>query len=299
MKQIDLPNGLRIQALNSAEANVLYREIYALQSYEKHGIELTEGGCVFDVGANIGLYSIFLSQRVPGLKLFAFEPIPDLFAVLQRNARSYFPNARLLNVGLSDRPGKASFTYTPSLSMTAGMYADKLNDSVQKEAGAYAWMQAALTDMGRASVLPAALTRRLCRMLSRPILRTPTLVLLAVPMLGSMLFQRLTTKHITCSLTTVSQLIREYELDRIDLMKIDVEGSELDVIHGIEAHDWPRIRQLVIEVHDVDDRVKTMVNLLTDKGYRTTVDQEDWALHKLMNIYTLYATRPTPPESPR
>ena len=39
-------------------------------------------------------------------------------------------------------------------------------------------------------------------------------------------------------------------IDRIDLLKIDAEKSELDIIAGIEDDDWPKIDQIVIEIHD-------------------------------------------------
>lgn len=46
-----------------------------------------------------------------------------------------------------------------------------------------------------------------------------------------------------CAMTTVSALMAEHDLERIDLLKIDVEGAELDVLRGIRPEDWPRISQ--------------------------------------------------------
>jgi FkbM family methyltransferase len=44
------------------------------------------GMTVVDVGSNLGLYTVLLSQRVgPAGRVLAFEPDPDLFALLQRN----------------------------------------------------------------------------------------------------------------------------------------------------------------------------------------------------------------------
>lgn len=47
-----------------------------------------------------------------------------------------------------------------------------------------------------------------------------------------------------CAMTTVSSLMTQHSLERIDLLKIDVEGAELDVLHGIHPEDWPRIHQV-------------------------------------------------------
>ncbi len=44
------------------------------------------GMTVVDVGSNLGLYTVLLSRRVgPAGRVLAFEPDPDLFALLQRN----------------------------------------------------------------------------------------------------------------------------------------------------------------------------------------------------------------------
>lgn len=62
---------------------------------------------------------------------------------------------------------------------------------------------------------------------------------------------------------------------RIDLLKIGVEKSELDVLLGIEKHDWTKIKQVVVEVHDIDCRVKKVIDLLKDNGLvEITVEKE-------------------------
>jgi FkbM family methyltransferase len=291
MKQVYLPNGLVVNALNGTEADVLYHEIFTMQSYQQHGVEIADGNCVFDIGANIGLYSLFLARSYQNLRLFAFEPIPSLFAVLQQNAKTLFPekNAQLLNIGLSNRSGTAEFTFNPSLSMTASMYPDVIAQSSQKQLSIFVWLQALINDMALVSRLPSGLARSLNRLLSNRYLRIPTLGLVGLPLVVMSAAQRLKTKRIRCSLKTISQVIQENNLKQIDLIKVDVEGSELDVIQGIDENDWPKIRQFIIEVHDLENRLSTLVSLFHHHGFRTVVDQEDWALHKLMNIYTLYA----------
>jgi len=60
------------------------------------------------------------------------------------------------------------------------------------------------------------------------------------------------TTH-TVPLTTVSSVIEEQQLTRVDLLKVDVERAELDVLRGIELRHWPLIRQVAVEVHDVQE----------------------------------------------
>jgi hypothetical protein len=98
-------------------------------------------------------------------------------------------------------------------------------------------------------------------------------------------------QRFTCQVRTLSDVIREYAVEAIDVLKIDVEGSEWDVLAGLERVLWPRVRQVVIEVHDVDGRVGCIERLLQAQGFATQVDQEDWAIHPLLGIYTVYARR--------
>ena len=53
----------------------------------------------------------------------------------------------------------------------------------------------------------------------------------------------LKTDRQRCAMTTVSALMAEHDLQDIDLLKVDVEGAELDVLRGILPGDWPRIHQ--------------------------------------------------------
>ena len=67
---------------------------------------------VFDVGANIGVYTRFLSQYV-GAKgsVDSFEPIPPTFRFLESNVRALgFSNVRVHRLALSDCPGVQTMT---------------------------------------------------------------------------------------------------------------------------------------------------------------------------------------------
>ena len=61
--------------------------------------------------------------------------------------------------------------------------------------------------------------------------------------------------RLRCDMSTLSEVIDESGEASIDLLKIDVERSELDVLRGLSDEDWPKVRQIVAEVHDEADRV--------------------------------------------
>ena len=89
----------------------------------------------------------------------------------------------------------------------------------------------------------------------------------------------------------LSESLAETGVDSVDLVKIDVEGSEESILAGIQDSDWDRFHQFVIEVHDVNGRLNRMSDLLEHHGYRTFLAREDWEMHGLLGIWTLYAIK--------
>jgi FkbM family methyltransferase len=70
---------------------------------------LKPGTCVFDVGANIGYYTLLAARAVgPAGVVYAFEPEPRNFALLSRSvAENGFTNVRALAAAVSDRAGRS------------------------------------------------------------------------------------------------------------------------------------------------------------------------------------------------
>lgn len=66
-----------------------------------------EGMCVFDVGANIGYYTLLAARAVgPSGRVYAFEPEPRNFGLLTRNiAENGFANVRPVNAAVSNSAG--------------------------------------------------------------------------------------------------------------------------------------------------------------------------------------------------
>ena len=66
--------------------------------------------------------------------------------------------------------------------------------------------------------------------------------------------------------------------------------AELDIIKGIEDQDWPKIKQIVLEIHDpTREAINRIEHLLIEKGYRCAVEQETLLEHA--GLFNLYATR--------
>ena len=101
--------------------------------------------------------------------------------------------------------------------------------------------------------------------------------------------EHMQSEKVACRLTTISAVIREHGLERIDLLKLDAERSELDALAGIHAEDWPKIHQMVIEVHDAGIRDRVL-EVLAAQGFATVVEQDVYL--EGTELYNVYARRP-------
>ncbi|MEW6599512.1 MAG: FkbM family methyltransferase [Nitrospirota bacterium] len=244
-----LPNDMVIHHLNKSETSFLFKEIFEKQTYLKHGISLQEGAVVFDVGANIGMFTLFVKATVSVAKVYSFEPIPEICHLLRLNTAQFGPDVVVYECGLSSETKDAVFTYYPGYSILSGLYTDSAQDSQVFLSGATRQWET---------------TRKKTMEMSD---RAKELLIESA--LGGAI------EH-TCRLRTISSIIDEHDIKRIDLLKIDVEKSEVDIMEGIAPEDWSKIKQVVMEVHDFDGGLcEKMVSFLREKGFMTIVDQDE------------------------
>ena len=77
----------RFRAPDSIGRLIYKRGIYEeeLTDYLLDNLKLESGDIVFDVGANIGWYSVLLSKHFSGIEVHCFEPDPENFKILKSN----------------------------------------------------------------------------------------------------------------------------------------------------------------------------------------------------------------------
>ncbi len=293
MKSVKLPNDLNIEAVNEVEAKVLYMEFFVFETYGKHGIHISPGDCVLDVGANIGFFPFFLSQQLEKLQIFAVEPIPELFEVLKANAGKYCKkfDIHLLNKGLSDKPGNVVFDYDPGSTLGATFDETSMKGSHKKGASLFDWISAMIADMETLSVVRSGFYKFIAKCLKPSLLRPITLFFLLPYGIWYLFKRHGKARKIECEISSISQIIEDNNLTCINLVKIDTEGSELKVIEGIKDEDWAKIEQFIIEVHDYDGRIDRLKEIFENRGYTTLIDREAWKLHELLGIYIFYAVK--------
>jgi FkbM family methyltransferase len=270
LRQAKLPDGTRIFSLRPQEVGPIYQQV---QEYCRHGIQVKEGNIIFDVGANIGLFALWLRQSISrNITVFSFEPIPAVFAALQHNAQRFDPQGwKVFPCGLGRRSGTATFGYFRRLTAMSSVYPDTSPEAV---------VSLRNTLLRNVCQLPQSL--RWMNRFSGFLLR---------PCLDYLIRRSFLIENVECPIRTVSDVIREQQVPRIDLLKIDVEKAELDVLEGIEAADWAIIRQVVVEVHDLNGRLEEVTTLLAENGLENIhIEQEP--LFRESEIYNLYARRP-------
>lgn len=66
--------------------------------------------CVVDIGANTGLFALLAGKANPACRVLAFEPIPFIFEMLEKNIRlNRLTNVEAVPAAISDATGEATF----------------------------------------------------------------------------------------------------------------------------------------------------------------------------------------------
>lgn len=136
---------------------------------------IRDGAVVFDVGANIGWWTLAIHEARPDLCLHLFEPAPLSFATLVKTARRYFPHAKLNNLALGNSAARLKFFYYKHAPTLSGFFRRRGEEA-------------------------------------RGALDVPDIL------------------QVECS--TLDKYCEDNNIHHIDVLKIDVEGSEFAVLKG-------------------------------------------------------------------
>lgn len=80
---LNLRNGLSFYNANQNTLSI-FKEIFVNNVYSCGEVKINEGDVVFDIGANVGVFSLYASQ-IKRTQVYAFEPHPKNFKVLLNN----------------------------------------------------------------------------------------------------------------------------------------------------------------------------------------------------------------------
>ena len=174
--------------------------------------ELKDGDIFFDIGANIGLFSLALANKNKTIKVHAFEPIPL--------------NAKIFEASLE-------LNYIESVKVNQMCVGQKLGDIEFSIAKDSAYSSIALTQNQSA------------------------------------------VKIIKVPITTLDYYFDANSLQRIDIIKMDVEGAEKLVLDGAEnifSNHSIRPRLVLMELYDefllkFNSSIEDIINLMNGYGY--------------------------------
>lgn len=109
-------NNIKIKYLD--RLNSISSIILTIGNFEETELDLVEsnlreGSVFFDIGANVGLYSITMAKKFEDIKIYAFEPVPDTIREFKDNIDKNevpFGKICLIEAAVSDRDGHVDIT---------------------------------------------------------------------------------------------------------------------------------------------------------------------------------------------
>ncbi|WKZ30977.1 MAG: FkbM family methyltransferase [Candidatus Dojkabacteria bacterium] len=195
---------LIISYINSREFHSIKNEIFNTQIYATK--LQSETPIILDIGAHIGLATLYFKQQWPGGTVFAFEPNPVAFKLLEENIwQNGLQNVEAYNIAIAGSDGKRKL-YIPANDVSWDSNSSFTNGSWSKQ---------------EAQQPVEIEARRLAKILEK--------------------------------------------LDKVDLLKIDVEGAEFEIFKDIQKN-LMKINEMIIEIHpESRQRFKEMTaRLLAD-----------------------------------
>ncbi len=85
-------------------------------------------------------------------------------------------------------------------------------------------------------------------------------------------FNKLNQKKISVPAQSLTSIIEKNNLEKIDLLKLDCEGSEYDIIYNTHPSILNRVKMMVVEVHQIDNdrnNLNSLDEYLQSLGYTT------------------------------
>jgi FkbM family methyltransferase len=246
-----------IYCINEGEARATLHEIFVDRLYFQEGVSISPGEIVLDVGANIGVFTLFAARQ--GAQVYAYEPVPPTFEVLQHNIHLHRLDsvAYPRNIGISDRVEERLMFHYPACSVCDSwtaqndffqLMSENWENTLSLIKVADPDQYKAISRLGSQTLQQGAVREFLERVSASPV-------------------------QIKCEFDTLSGVIARENLQSIGLLKLDAELADWEILNGVKPEDWPRIRQVAMEVHAEAD-VVPIANFLSERDFGQVIGKK-------------------------
>ena len=90
-----------------ADGRFVLNEIFLNHVYDVPGVDLTDAQNILDLGANVGVFTLYALSRSPNARVFSFEPSARNFQILNGNLASKSVRATAYRMAASNMTGTA------------------------------------------------------------------------------------------------------------------------------------------------------------------------------------------------
>lgn len=267
----------KLHFVNEHETRGLIYEIFYQKTYLPDYLSLNPGSIIMDVGAHIGIFSLFaLRQCKNDALIYSFEPIPISFQCLKKNLAQFEEKCRIYNLGIGNVTEDCSVEFT--------LFGRDLTTATYKPLDKMISNYNPLLDYNNLLKIARYRNKLLYYQLK------------FLPFMRQYLIKRYFKKRtvetkVLCKLTSLGHFIERNAINRIDFLKIDVEGAEFEVVKSIKPTQFSMIKQLCIEVNNIDNRVEHLAAYIREQGYLIQIDRNPLYEKLGWNQYMIYAKR--------
>ncbi|KAL2170274.1 hypothetical protein VTG60DRAFT_5050 [Thermothelomyces hinnuleus] len=212
---------------------------------------LSSNPFIIDAGANIGLFTLYMKAKYPSARVLAFEPVPQIFDLYRRNLALHGVPARDVDA--------------PCCALGSGPEAARPLTYFPNAPGNSTFVP------GEKELLRKALPQEhYQRMIDR---------------------SSAGATQVPVPVERLSRFLDAYpDLERVDLLKVDVESWELDVLRGVDDRHWKLVRNVAVEVSELSGLREDIEALLRSKGFAVDKELASWS-YETAPTYTVLATR--------
>lgn len=199
---------------------------------------LPSNAFIIDAGANVGMFSLYMKRKYPLSTILAFEPAPETFQMLSDNVKLH----KLKGVELHECAlGPEDTTQTFRFYPTVPGNSTLVPEEKELVSEVFSGISADFKDS-------------------------------AEKMYGNF-------REIPVRVQRLSHCLSERpNLKKIDLLKVDVEGVELEVLRSLDDDHWAVVSNVVVEICDLrEGRLDALEGLLREKGFCVSTASPQWS----------------------